>query len=83
MQLIEHDAPELREQKRRVVGRQQQRQLFGRGEQNVRWIAPLALPPRHRGVAGAGLDLDRQFISAIGASRLRAISTASAFSGEM
>ena len=49
-----------REQKRRVVGRQQQRQLLGRGEQDVRRIAPLPLPPRHRRVAGAGLDLDRQ-----------------------
>ena len=49
-----------REQERRVVGRQQQRQLLGRGEQDVRRIAPLPLPPRHRRVAGAGLDLDRQ-----------------------
>ena len=60
MQLVEHDALQRREQKRRVVGRQQQRQLFGRGEQDIRRIAPLPLPPRHRRVAGAGLDLDRQ-----------------------
>ena len=60
MQLVEHDALERRKQKRRVVGRQQQRQLLRRGEQDVRRIAPLPLPPRHRGVAGAGLDLDRQ-----------------------
>ena len=60
MQFVEHDALELRKQKRRVVGRQQQRQLLGRGEQDVRRIAPLPLPPRHRRVAGAGLDLDRQ-----------------------
>ena len=32
----------------------------GRGEQDIRRIAPLPLPPRHRRVAGAGLDLDRQ-----------------------
>ena len=60
MQLVEHDALERGEQKRRVVGRQQQRQLFRRGEQDVRRIAPLPLPPRHRRIAGAGLDLDRQ-----------------------
>ena len=60
MQFVEHDAFEGGEQKRRVVRRQQQRQLLGRGEQNVRRIAPLPLPPRHRRVAGAGLDLDRQ-----------------------
>jgi hypothetical protein len=36
------------------------RQLLRRGEQDVRRIAPLPLPPRHRRVAGAGLDLDRQ-----------------------
>ena len=69
MQLVEHDALERREQKRRVVGRQQQRQLFGRGEQNIRRIAPLPLPPRHRRVAGAGLDLDRQ--SHLGDRRLQ------------
>ena len=60
MQLVEHDAFERGEQKRRVVRRQQQRQLFRRGEQDVRRIAPLPLPPRHRRIAGAGLDLDRQ-----------------------
>ena len=49
-----------RKQKRRVVGRQQQRQLLRRGQQDIRRIAPLPLPPRHRRVAGAGLDLDRQ-----------------------
>ena len=60
MQFVEHDALERGEQERRVVRRQQQRQLLGRGEQDVRRIAPLPLPPRHRRVAGAGLDLDRQ-----------------------
>ena len=60
MQLVEHDALQRAEQERRVVGRQQQRQLLGRGEQNIRRIAPLPLPPRHRRIAGAGLDLDRQ-----------------------
>ena len=60
MQLVEHDAFERGEQERGVVGGQQQRQLLGRGEQDVRRIAPLPLPPRHRRIAGAGLDLDRQ-----------------------
>ena len=60
MQFVEHDALQRGEQERRVVGGQQQRQLLGRGEQDVRRIAPLPLPPRHRRVAGAGLDLDRQ-----------------------
>ncbi len=60
MQLVEHDALERGEQERRIVGRQQQRQLLGRGQQDVRRIAALPLPPRHRRVAGAGLDLDRQ-----------------------
>ena len=60
MQFVEHDALQRGKQKRRVVGRQQQRQLLGRGQQNIRRIAPLPLPPRHRRVAGAGLDLDRQ-----------------------
>ena len=60
VQFVEHDALQRREQERRVVGGQQQRQLFGRGQQDVRRIAPLPLPPRHRRVAGAGLDLDRQ-----------------------
>ena len=60
MQLVEHDALERSEQERRVVGGQQQRQLLRRGEQDVRRVAPLPLPPRHRGVAGAGLDFDRQ-----------------------
>ena len=60
MQLVEHDAFQGRKQKRRVVGRQQQRQLFRCGQQDVRRVAPLPLPPRHRRIAGAGLDLDRQ-----------------------
>ena len=60
MQFVEHDPLQRRKQERRIVGRQQQRQLLGSGEQNVGRIAALPLPARHRGVAGAGLDLDRQ-----------------------
>ena len=83
MQLVEHDALERAEQKRRVVGRQQQRQLLGRGEQDVRRITPLPLPP-DTGVSPVRVStLIGKFICAIGVSRLRAISTASAFSGEI
>src|SRR5216684_6391318 len=60
MQLVEHDALERGGEIRSVVGGQQQRQLLRRGQQNIRRIAPLPLPPRYRRVAGAGLDLDRQ-----------------------
>ena len=60
MQLVEHDPPERAEQERRVVGGQQQRELLRRGQQDIRRIAPLPLPPRHRRIAGAGFHLDRQ-----------------------
>ena len=73
-----------REQKRRVVGRQQQRQLLGRGEQNVRRIARAGAAAATAGVSPVRVStLTGSFISAIGVSRLRAMSTASAFSGEM
>jgi hypothetical protein len=60
MQLVEHDAPERGKQIGRIVGGEQQRELLRRGQQNIWRIATLSLPPRHRRVAGAGLDLDRQ-----------------------
>jgi hypothetical protein len=60
MQLVEHDALERREQIWRIVGGEQQRELLGRREQDIRRIAPLTLAPRHRRVAGAGLHLHRQ-----------------------
>src|SRR5262249_30131909 len=60
MQLIKHDAPQRREQIGRVSGRQQQRYLLRRGEQDVGWVAPLSRAFRRRRVAGAGLDPDRQ-----------------------
>ena len=43
MQLVEHDALEAAEQIRRVGAGEQQRELLGRGEQDVRRIAALAL----------------------------------------
>ena len=60
VQLVQHHAAQCAEQMRRVVGSQQQRQLLRRGQQNLRRVAPLPLPARHRGIAGAGLDPDRQ-----------------------
>jgi hypothetical protein len=60
MQLVEHDPPQRGEQEWGVVGGQQQRQLLGRCQQDVRGIATLALPSRHRRVAGARFHLDRQ-----------------------
>ena len=60
VQLVEHDAPERAEQERRVGRGQDQRKLLGRGEQDVRRVAALALALRGRRVAGAGLDADRQ-----------------------
>ncbi len=57
MQFVEHDALERAEQIGRVGRRQQQRQLLGRGEQNVGRIAALALALRCRRVAGARLEL--------------------------
>ena len=56
MQLVEHHALEAAEQVRGVGAGQQQRQLLGRGEQDVGRIAALALALRGRRVAGAGLD---------------------------
>ena len=60
VQLVEHDALEAAEQIGRVGAGQQQRELFGRGQQDVGRIAALALALRGRRVAGAGLDADRQ-----------------------
>ena len=60
MQFIKHNPFQRREKIRCVVGRQQQRELFGGREQNIRRIFALALPPRYRRVAGAGLNPHRQ-----------------------
>ena len=60
VQFVEDHALERAEQIRRVGGREQQRKLLRRGEQDVRRITALALPFRGRRVAGAGLDPDRQ-----------------------
>ena len=82
VQFVEHDALQRAEQERRVVGGQQQRELLGRGQQDIRRIAPLPLR-RDTGVSPVRVStLIGSPISAIGVSRLRAMSTASAFSGE-
>ncbi len=60
VQLVEHDPLERAEQVRRIGCRQYQCELLGRGEQDMRRVAPLALSLRGRRVAGAGLDPDRQ-----------------------
>ena len=60
MQLVEDHALERAEQERRIVGGEQQRELLGRGEQDVGRIAALALALRDRRVAGARLEADRQ-----------------------
>ena len=84
MQFVEHDAPERAEQIGRVGDGQQQRELLRRGQQDVGRIAALALALGGRRVAGAGFDAGSAGPSPRPAiSRLRAMSTASAFSGEM
>ena len=60
VQLVEHHAPERAEQIGRVGGSEQERKLLGRGEQDLRRIAALALALRGRRVAGACFDADRQ-----------------------
>ena len=44
MQLVEHDVAQIREEALGVAGRDQQRQLLGRGEQDVGRHQLLALP---------------------------------------
>ena len=60
MQLVEDHALERAEQIRRIVGGEEERELLGRGEQNVGRIAALTLALRDRRVAGAGFEADRQ-----------------------
>jgi hypothetical protein len=83
MQLVEHDALQRAEQKRRVVGWTAAAPAVRAWSAEYPADSAAGAAARGRRVAGAGLDLDRQPISAIGVSRLRAMSTASALSGEM
>jgi hypothetical protein len=60
VQLVEYHPLERPEEVGRVGGGQDQRELLGRGEQDVRRIAVLALALRGGRVATAGLDADWQ-----------------------
>ena len=55
MQLVQHHPPQGGEEMLPIGARQQERQLLGRGEQDLRGIAPLALALGGGGVAGARL----------------------------
>ena len=58
MQFVDDHALEVGEEMRAVGARQQQRDLFGRGQQNVGRAAALALPARGGRVARARFDRD-------------------------
>ena len=58
MNLVDDDASEVRKEFVCMVGRNEQGELFGRGEQDIRRIGALALALRLRRVARAGLDAD-------------------------
>ena len=58
VQLVEHDGAQMFEQPRGIAMRQEQRQLFGRGEQNIGRRMALALAAAGRRIAGAGFDAD-------------------------
>ena len=58
--LIHHHPTQVGKDPRRVFVTQQQRQTFGRGQQDLRRIGPLPLALGLRGVAAAILDPDRQ-----------------------
>jgi len=83
MQFVEDDPLKRSEQIGRIGRGQDQRELLGCREQDLRRVTALALALRGRRVAGTCLNPDRQSISATGRSRFRAMSTASALSGEM
>ena len=55
MQLVQHHPPQGGEKMLPIGARQQERQLLGRGEQDLRGIAPLALALGGGGVASARL----------------------------
>ena len=60
MDFVDDDRLQIREHQRRIGIAEQQRERFGRGQQYVRRLDPLArLAVRWR-VAGAGFDADRQ-----------------------
>ncbi len=60
MQFIQHHGPQIFEHLGAAGMRQKQRQLLRRGEQNVGRAVALALTPGGGGVAGSGLNRNRQ-----------------------
>ena len=58
MHLIDHDRAQAGEHGEAVGVAEQQRQRFGRGEEDLRRLHPLAGLAIRRGVAGAGFDAD-------------------------
>ncbi len=83
MQFVENDGVERAEHVGGVLVAQEKRKLLRRRHQDVGRGLALALALGSRGVAGAGFAFDGEPISAMGAVRLRATSTARALSGEM
>jgi hypothetical protein len=82
MDFVDDHAREPGKDARRILVGGQQRQAFGRGQQDMRRVGALAQALAMRRVAGAVLDADGSPISSTGLRRLRRISAASAFSGE-
>ena len=84
VQLVEDHAPQAREERARLAMGEEQRELLRRGEQDVGRALDLARalvrPACRRCGSRRGPAAPSR---ATGASRLRAMSTASAFSGEM
>ena len=83
VQFVEDHRVEIGEETPGVGRREEERRLLRRGEEDVRRRELLALALVEGRVAGPRLEPDRASpISATGCSRFRAMSTASAFSGE-
>ena len=60
MQLVDDDGTKVLKHLHRLPRRQQQRELFRRGQQDVRWGLLLPLPLRLRRVTGACFKRHRQ-----------------------
>ena len=83
VQLVENDRIEIAEDIGRVGVAEQQRDLLGRGQEDVGRLQALARRAGDRLVSPERVSVRiLRPISAIGAARLRAISVASAFKGE-
>ena len=60
VQFIDNDAAQIREKPPGVGMREDQRDLFRRCQQDIRWQAHLPLATRSRGIPGARLHVDRK-----------------------